>query len=238
MTADLMAWEEADLTARTQTWPERAGALQIVDDASCVLAAELLKGIKDLRKEIDETFDGIIAKAFAAHKEACSKKRLHEAPLLEAERLLKASLGAYHTAQEIKRQAEQRRLEEVARREAEDRRVAEAADMERAALAGPEPDLDALYDAQQLLEQPIEAPSVVLPAATPKMAGVSFRETWRADVTNLRELCRAIADGHQPTSLVLPNQTALNGLARSLKNQARVPGVRFVAEKTVAAGTR
>jgi hypothetical protein len=239
--SELVSWEDVqddELMTRTSTWPERAKALIVLDAATCIRAAEMLKGIKDLRKEVDEAFDSIIAKAFAAHKEAVGKKRQAEAPLIEAEQLLKRSLAVYETEQERLRQIEQRRLEAIAREEEETRRLNEAADLERQALAGPEPDLDALYDAHQLLEQPIDTPSVVLPKATPKVAGVSYREVWRADVTDIKTLCRAIADGSQPSSLVTANMTALNGIARSLKSQARVPGVRFVSEKTVAAGGR
>lgn len=235
---DLVAWEDADLSARAESWPEKATALTIVDDATCVRASEFLKGIKDLRKEVDEAFDGIIQKAFAAHKEACAKKRQYEAPLIEAERILKGHLSAYQVQQEQKRAEEQRRLEAIARKDAEDRRIAEAADLERQALSGPEPDLDALYDAHQLLEEPIDTPAVIAPTNTPKVAGVSYRETWRAEVTDLKALCRAIADGAQPTALVTANTSALNGLARSLKGQGKVPGVKFVSEKTVAAGSR
>lgn len=238
MSTDLVSWEDAELTARTESWPERAKALVIRDDATCVRAAEMLKGIKDLRKEVDEAFDSIIAKAFAAHKEACTKKRQAEMPLIEAELVLKRGLATYETEQEQARQIEQRRLEAIARQAEEDRRLAEAADLERQALSGPEPDLDALYDAHQMLEQPIETPSVQVARTTPKVAGVSYRESWKAEVTDLKVLCRAIADGTQPTSMVTANMTALNGIARSLKGQASVPGVRFLSEKTVSAGGR
>lgn len=240
MTLDIVpvTWDEAALTARTATWPDRAKALAIVDSATCVTASELLKGIKDLRKEIDDTFDGIIAKAFAAHRESCAQKKRHEAPLVEAEAILKRGLSAYETEQELRRREEQRRLQAQALKDAEDRLLAEAADLERVALAGPEPDIDALSEAHRLLEEPIDVPSVIVPKRTPTVSGVSYRELWRAEVTDLKALCRAIADGSQPVTLVTANASALNGLARSLKGAARVPGVKFVSERTVAASGR
>ena len=50
--------------------PEQARILTIQTPDQYIAAGELLKSIKLLRAEIDQTFDPIISAAYAAHKEA------------------------------------------------------------------------------------------------------------------------------------------------------------------------
>jgi hypothetical protein len=70
---------------------------------------------------------------------------------------------------------------------------------------------------------PVMVPPVT--ATVPKADGLGFRDQWSAHVTDLMKLVRAVAAGEQPLALLEPNMTALNGLARSLKDEMKVPGV-------------
>lgn len=226
-----------DVTQKALTWPDRARGITIASDVSYVEAGEMLKGIKALRKEVDAAFDPIIQKAHEAHKEACGQKRKAETPLLEAEQILKRGLVAYETEQERLRRAEQRRLQEEARIAEEQRCVEEAAALEAQATATGDESLRA--EAEQLISEPVAAPAVYVPPSTPKVSGISYRENWRIDPNvDIKALCLAVAQGKQPTSLILANVTALNGLARSLKGQMSVPGVKVVCEKIASAGSR
>ena len=47
---------------------------------------------KDLRAKIAETFDPIISKAHAAHKEAVGQKKKHDDPLEQAQRIIKGKM--------------------------------------------------------------------------------------------------------------------------------------------------
>jgi len=216
------------------TWPLRAVAHVIEDPVTYVRASEFLLDIKRLRKEVDAAFDPIISKAHEAHREACAQKKKAEAPLAEAEQILKRGLVAWDTEQERLRREEEQRLQERARVEEEARRAQEAAALETAANATGDESLRA--EAEQLINEPSAAPAIALPRSTPKVAGLSYRENWTAQVIDLRALCRAIADGQQPTTLVVACQPALNQLARALKAQLRVPGVKAVCEKIASAG--
>jgi DNA helicase HerA-like ATPase len=62
---------------------------------------------------------------------------------------------------------------------------------------------------------------------------------WKDVLTQVEVLVvKAIAAGSQPVELVQPNQVALNGMARLLKNALAVPGVRVVEERTTATRCR
>lgn len=75
-------------------------------------------------------------------------------------------------------------------------------------------------------------------AIQPQVAAEPDAADWRAELVDIRELCRAIADGKAPADLVQFSQAAGNRLATALNgpgvNTADVPGVRFVRDKSMA----
>jgi hypothetical protein len=224
------------VTARALSWPDQAKALRIIDGPTYERAAALLVDIKGLRKEVDAAFDPIIADAHRAHRTACEKKRQAEAPLVEAERLVKASMSEFTVEQERLRQAEERRLQEAARQEEESRLLAEAAALEREAVATHDDGL--LQEAHELIERPIVAPPVSVARTVPKVSGVVHRENWSARVTSVAALIKFVAAHPEHQNLLTPNQAALNQLARAMKSNLRIDGVQAINTPTVAAGAR
>jgi hypothetical protein len=94
-----------------------------------------------------------------------------------------------------------------------------------------------------LIEVPVEvipvAPVAVFAprppvAAAPRVEGVSFRDTYTAEVFDLMALVRAVATGLAPITLLQVNTTALNGMARALKNALALPGVRVISGRVAA----
>lgn len=232
--ASVVEFPGREVAAQALTWPERARAIQIVDDPSYKGAADALKGIKALRAEADATFDPIIADAHKAHRTAIEQKRKVDQPLTEAEGIIKRAMVAFDDEQERLRREEQRRLEEEARRREEDERLALAAQLER---EGNEVGDEAMVaEAHELIEAPIQpAPVATVQKATPKVDGIAYRSTWSARVTSLLELVRFVAANPSHLALIQANQPALNGQARSLRGALRIPGVRAVETRDVAA---
>ena len=211
------------------TFPDKARALTIADPASYQSACDFLKGIKSLRTEIAETFEPHIKRAHESHKALLKEKADAEAPLAEAERIVKSALVTYDQAEEHKRRAEAARLQEELRQQEEERRLAEAVELE---AAGEQAEAEALIDA------PVFVPTVAVAPSTPKVSGISYRETWSANVTDLGALVMYVAQHPQFAGLLLANIPALNGQARSLKGQMQIPGVEAVCTRDVAAGRR
>ena len=78
-----------------------------VDQATLDAAGKMLtEVIKPLRREAGEVFDPIIASAHKAHRDALAGKARVEKPLIEAEGILKTSVGTYLEQQERIRRAE------------------------------------------------------------------------------------------------------------------------------------
>lgn len=165
----------AEVEQKALSVPEKARSIEIKDNESYIRAGELLKAIKDIRKEIDETFDPIVKKAHEAHKEAVSQKKKAEAPLVEAEGIIKPKIASYQDEQERIRLEEERRLQEEAQKQLEEAQLDEAVELERSGQ---------VEEAQAVLQEPIQAPTIVLPKTTPKVEGVSSRKVWRYRVKN------------------------------------------------------
>lgn len=222
--------EATPLYEQALAYPDQARSLVISDSRTYEQACDFLKGVKALRQRIAEVFGPHIKRAFEAHRALCGEQREHEAPLLEAERVVKDALVAYDREQErIQREAQQRQLAEQRRLE-EERRLQEALALEARGRH---------EQAEAVLEKPIVVPVPVLPAReVPKVAGVAFRETYSARCTDLHALIRHVAAHPEHTNLLVPNQAAINAMARSLRQQLLIPGVEVVATRDVAAARR
>lgn len=211
------------------TYPDRARSIAIADSVSYASACEFLKGIKALRAEIAETFEPHIKRAHESHRALLKEKTDAEAPLVEAERIAKASLVAWEQDQERQRRKEQARIEAELKRQEEDRRLAEAVALEAAGDSA---------EAEALIATPVDVPAVAVAPTTPKVAGISYRETWSAEVVDVAALVAWVAKNPHFAALLTPNMPALNAQARSLKGQMQIPGVKAVCTRDVAAGRR
>lgn len=214
-------------------------ALAIPDQAKTIVAikttsdyesaARMLLAIKEIRKKIESVFKPIKQKMDAAKKEVMDQEKAADAPLKEAEAWIKPLMVSYDTEQEAIRVAEQRRLQEEARKRDEDERMA-------AALAA-EMDGD-IMGAEEILNEDAFVPPVIVSKAIPTVQGISYREVWKYQVTDIMELVRAVAKGTVPISAIQANDVFLGQQVRSMKSIMNYPGVKVWAEKTLAAGKR
>jgi hypothetical protein len=227
------------LEADVQAWAERE--LAVIDRQSCIDASEHLRSIKLLQSQVEDYWAPAIEQAMATKRSAeATRKALADkrdrmaAPLIERERRLKGALLAYEVEQEQARLKEEARRQAEAQRQAEAVTLAAAAAMERAAvLAG---DADMLAEAQDILDQPIDGPVVLVPADAPKVAGVSYRDRWMAHPNvDIRALALAVAQGTAPVAFLVPDYTAINQFARATKGLQPVPGIRWLNDRTVVA---
>lgn len=223
--------------------PDQAKMIVVKDEGTLSKANEIFLTIKALRKKIGEVFDPIIAKSHAAHKEALAQKTQAEAPLIVAEKYLNGQVTVYHQEMERKRREEEELLrqkaikEEMERRKKEEEdRLQQAAELE---AAGAKEEAEALIqETVEENEKPVEV--YIPPPETPKvkLEGATVKEYWSAQVTDLKALCRAVAEGKCPVSYIEPNMTVLNGQARALKKEMSIPGVKPVSTSSVAATGR
>ncbi len=195
----------------------------IRDQEGLTEANSLLKGIKALRLEVDKEFDPGIQEAFAHHRTLVAQKRKWTDPLDLAEKALKPKIADYLLEQD-------RLAQEAARRDREARdkmqQVADkASDVAYDKIkAGDLDEADEVVaEAQTKIDQ-IQAARPA-PIVRPVATGTSLRQIWTFEVVDPAAV---------PREYLLVDEQKLRGIARTMKDQAKVPGVRFYAEATVA----
>ena len=220
---------EQELKVQGESLAVEAGVLVIVDQPSFERASGMLRVVKDYLKKVEMLCEPVIRAAHSAHKAAVEQKRQLEEPALRAERAIKSVLTAYEQEQsrirrdaELVAERERHRLEEDARLQAalEAEARGDAAVAENI-LVAPHPPIPVF-----------SPPAIVL--ETPKAEGVSFRSQYRAEVTDLPLLIKAVAAGEAPIGALLPNLPMLNQMARAMKSELRIPGVRLIEERIAA----
>lgn len=227
MPADVLEFPDRAVVSEALTWPERAKSATITDEQSYHAAAQLLLGIKDLRKKIAETFDPHCKRAFEAHRALTKEKADAEAPLTEAERIIKDSIRAFDAEQDRIRREQQRIADEAARVAAETEMLERAAALEAEGHAFGD---DAMVEeAHALIETPVTAIAAPVVKMTPKVAGISMRKTWQFRITNPNAI---------PRQYLVVDESKIRGVVRALGQAANIPGVDVYEETNVAAGRR
>lgn len=204
-------------------------------------AAKELSGIVARKKAITEKrLD--ITRPLDAAKRAVMDFFAGPLDLLEqAEKALKGGMVTYERKERERIAAEQRAAEQRAAQErAEAERQAREAEVaaREAHAAGDE---EAAFRAAAIAEEAREQAELALVApplpavAAPKAAGASFRGTWKGRVTDKTKLIAAAAQRPELQGLLAIDTTALNAMARAVKDSATVPGVEFFEERGVAA---
>ena len=215
--------ETNDVETKALTIVDQAKAVKVTDAQSYIVAGALWKAIKDMMKEVADTFDPIIEKAHASHKEALAQKAKFYAPLEAAYRSVKGLMSTYDADQERLRLAEQHRLEEIARKAEEERLLQEAIAAEEEAKRNGATKEEAKQEAAAILSEPVYVAPIVLPKAVPKMQGGPVYSTrWDFEVTDL---------GKIPREFMAPDLVKIRQIVTALKDQTNIPGIRAFSKR-------
>jgi hypothetical protein len=201
---------------------ERARSIQVIDQVSYDMAVACLRDVIEREAVIIEHHKPIKEAAHKAHREACNAEKRLLDPVQEAKIILRRSIADWETEQERIRREEERKAAAAAAREEEEMRLAMA--LEAGELGASEETIDLIA----MTELPLPRP--VVPPTFRRAAGISTRVTYRAEVVDIKAVCRAVADGKLSPEYVLPNQPALNRRAAAEKESLQIPGVRIVRD--------
>ena len=233
MSSAVVAIHQSELERRALKVSERAKTVVVHDQATYEEAARfLLDVITPMIGEVHEAYDSIVKKNYDAWQEACAKRKTYLGPLEHIKAALGAKIAAYESGQRVKQQEAERLAWEAAERAAAE--MVESS-IERAEAHGATAD-----EVRAMVEQPAALPKPAVAPAIQRVEGIVRRSAYKAEVVNLRELARDVAEGNCPEAYLRPNETALNAAARSLGPELMrfVRGVRVVEVNTVAARKR
>jgi len=253
MATTIEAIERPDIAGEVITLPERARAIVVRDQATYDLVAELGRTARSKESIILDFYKPRKAAAKAVHQQWCDDEKMFLDPITQTKRICAEKIAVWDTEQERIRAEAQRKAEEEMRRlreeqerlqreeqrrlEAEARKAAEE---ERLKLALEFEQMGGKEEADAILAEPIPEPVIEMAPLPPPMAapmvaptyeratGVSGRANWKAEVFDIKALCRAVTDGKVPSHYVEPNLVVLNKIASGDKQLMNVPGVRAI----------
>jgi hypothetical protein len=211
--------EAAAIVSEALTFPDRARAIVIRDQASYDAACEFVRGVKALRVKIADTFRPHIKRADEAHSALLKEMREADDPLAQAEKLAKDALATFNDTQARLAAEQQRRDIEAARAREEERRMQQAIDLERRGQGAA---------AEAMLSKPVlfPAPPLQAPVVNRKGSGVSFSpKPLGGTCVDLLALVKFIAEHPTFVNLVQPNGTAINSQVRALGRECDIPGI-------------
>lgn len=188
-----------------------------------VSAGELLRQVKGEQTRLKALKDNTLAPFREGMQRVQQLFAPKERMLDEAEADLKEAISFYTENQRL----EQRRIEAELRDQ--HAREAEAAEAKAAKLEekGKPEQAEAVRDA-------VPAVPVVI-MDTPKVAGVTTRAVYHAEVVDMMALVKAVAEGRAPLAYLNANMTVLNNMARAMKEAGQIPGVKIRRGTSVAA---
>ena len=225
MTAEaaLKLVETAPVEEKALSIVDKAKAVQVTDAETYTAAGDLWKAIGEMIREVKETFDPICDAAHRAHKAAVEKRSKYLDPLTTAQKSVKGLMAAYDAEQERRRREEQARLEAIARKEEEDRRLMEAIaaeeEMNRIGMTKDE----VAQETAAILETPVSVAPIVIPKATPKLAGGPVYQTrWDYEI---------VAPNLIPREYLTPDTVKIGAVVRALKEQANIPGIKVFSRR-------
>lgn len=196
---------------------KQATELVVSDDASFQRAGEIMLDAKKCQKAVEWLYAESIGLAHKLHKSLCSKSNLLSTPAATAEMTTKRKMGVYQQDIEQKRREEADRLRKQAEAQAEAERIAKAQEqMDKGDLKG----------CEKTLEAPL-APIVTAPVTPepPKMAGVSFRDEVKFEITDPDAV---------PRNLCMPDEKRIRSFVKAMGASSVIPGVRVWIEKVVS----
>jgi len=208
-------------------WEEKAKQIQVVDQKSYNYAAEALMLINDLEKEVKRYHEPIKTAAYSAHKVAVATEKKYLDPLQRSKAIIGKTIAIWEIAQRQIQEEKRRAAMELARKAEEESRLLRAIEAEKENK--PEAEIN------QIIEtiKPVKVEKVE--PTFERMHGLGVRETWSAEVVDLKLLCAAAIAGEISLDCILPNMPVLNSFARDKKNEMNIPGVVAVKNTSITA---
>jgi hypothetical protein len=208
------AKDEQSAGEHALTLVDKARDLRITDDASYTAAVQLLGAIREGIRMVRAYWEEPVKRARSAWMSLTERRDQMLDPLIVTESSTKHAVLAY------KMEAEQRaRAAEQAARAALEREARAT----QAALAEELREFGHADKAAEIASLPVSVPPVVM-QSTPPVDGLSYREAWTFEVTDAAAV---------PREYLTIDDKKLAALARAMKADARVTGVRFYPEKVV-----
>lgn len=213
-----LAQPVSSLEARANVYQERAFSLDVSNDEEYEYAAEFLKEVKSLDKEISAFFAPHVQAAYKAHRQLKDTENALRAPLKKALDIVGRKAGLYQAELERQRRLEREMLL------AEQKRAMDEAAMQLAEGLAENGQIEA---AEGVLAQAAKLqPEVNCESFAPRVRGTAVLETWKFEIVDANAI---------PREYLCPDEAKIGAMVRTCKGETNIPGVRAYAETKVSA---
>lgn len=215
---------EVELAKEVSGVESYAQQIRVINDEDYKQAAEFGRLLKQKSAEVTEFFKPMKKAAHDAHKQICDREKAMLAPIANAEKLLKRTMGAYQMEKQRKQREEEERLRAIAKAE-EERLLAEAIRMEE--LGEKEMSEEHLENAQFVANA---ARNIVVNNNPVKAEGVSTSTDWEIESIDPSKVPVEFMN-----QVIRPvDERAVMRLIRASKGSIEIPGIKFKSVSKIA----
>ncbi len=199
--------------------------IDVADEETQGQVGDLVKMMSHRRKKLEDKRTSLVKPLNGVVNEINALFKPPRDRIDEIIQIAKKKMNRFAQAQ-VALEAEKKRIERE-EAEKERREAAELAESLRK-KAGQEAAVvaDVVVEEAQKKVEKAAAPAKVA-TTRGRESSVIISKTWKAEVVDLLELAKGVADGKLPTHVLEPNMTALNDIARTKKDAGTIHGVRF-----------
>jgi hypothetical protein len=199
--------------------------IDVADDETQGQVGDLVKMMNHRRKKLEDKRLSLVGPLSAVVKEINALFKAPRDRIDEIIQIGKKKMNRYAQAQ-VALENEKKRIEReeaaAERKEAED--LADALRKKAGQEAAVVADV-VIEEAEKKVEKAAKPAKVATTRG--RESSVIISKTWKAEVVDLLELVKAVADGKLPTRVLDPNMTALNDIAREKRDPGTINGIRF-----------
>lgn len=208
-----------EIEQQVKTFIESNKIIMVNDNNDLTKAMACIKGIKGMQNKVKESYDPIIDKAHASHKEAISQRDRWLKPLLDIEKKFKDAILVFNKRMQEEQNERIRKANEE---------MANKAEEEKQRLLSQAKATEDAWDKDELQEKAQSIVPIICEA--PKKAidqdGLIIRKTWKAKVIDINLVPKLYL-------IIEADMQALNKYAREYR-EITLPGVEFYEESSVA----
>lgn len=199
----------------------QAGAIIIDNEQDYQNAASFGRMLKQKSSDVKEFWKPMKDAAHRAHTEICNREKAMLQPLVNAEKILKETMGAYVAEQERKRREAEEAARKAAREEA-DRKLQEAIELED---KGDKVTAAAVIEEAEIMDE--AAATVAVAAEKPKASGVATKKDWKITSVDSSKVPTSVAG----VEIRPVDMAAVMRLIRMSKGKIHIEGIEY--EETV-----
>ena len=199
--------------------------IDVADEETQGQVGDLVKMMNHRRKKLEDKRLSLVGPLTAVVKEINALFKAPRDRIDEIIQIGRKKMNRFAQAQ-VALENEKKRIEReeaaAERKEAED--LAEALRKKAGQEAAVVADV-VIEEAEKKVEKAAKPAKVATTRG--RESSVIISKTWKAEVIDLLEVAKAVADGKLPTHVIEPNMTALNDIAREKKDPGTIHGIRF-----------